>query len=306
MAIRGSTNERSEFLMAPLPIVDTSSTSTAASIVPHVADGGGWITEVLLVNPSDDAVAGTIQFFSSGGQTLSVTIAGQTQTQFSYSLPPRSAQKFRTSGSGNTARTGSVRVLPSGANRTPDASAVLVAKSNGVTTTQMVVPGTAGAAALRVFAERSSSVQPGIAVANFGTGAATVNLELTSPDGTSTIWTGTLTIPAQAQTGLFLSEIAGGALPASFSGVLRLSATAGSKVSAVGFRLRLTERSTPDLIVSSVPVVDESLPASSAEVILPRWVDSGGYSTEIVLFNASVGTIRFFSAAGQPAALTFR
>src|SRR5215510_1998477 len=64
IALRGFTNERGEFLITTLPVVDLSAPSPAGTIaIPHYADGGGWKTQIVLVNPGDRALAGTVQFF---------------------------------------------------------------------------------------------------------------------------------------------------------------------------------------------------------------------------------------------------
>src|SRR5215510_417694 len=64
IALRGTTNERGEFLITTLPVVDLDAPSPAGTIaIPHFANGGGWKTQIVLVNPGDRALAGTVQFF---------------------------------------------------------------------------------------------------------------------------------------------------------------------------------------------------------------------------------------------------
>jgi hypothetical protein len=59
-ALRGLTNERREFLMSSLPVIDTSLPPANALLqVPHIAAGGGWTTQILLVNPTDQTITGT-------------------------------------------------------------------------------------------------------------------------------------------------------------------------------------------------------------------------------------------------------
>src|SRR5213078_1273553 len=51
IALRGLTNERSEFLITTLPVADLSAAASSETILfPHFADGGGWTTQILLVN----------------------------------------------------------------------------------------------------------------------------------------------------------------------------------------------------------------------------------------------------------------
>src|SRR5262249_20128580 len=64
VALRGRTNERSEFLITTLPVVDLSAapaTGGSGVVFPHYADGGGWTTQVVLVNPTDKALSGSLQ-----------------------------------------------------------------------------------------------------------------------------------------------------------------------------------------------------------------------------------------------------
>src|SRR5207248_332651 len=56
VALRGLTNERGEFLMSTLPVIDTTATpGTGTVVIPHFADGAGWVTQIFLVNPTSTA-----------------------------------------------------------------------------------------------------------------------------------------------------------------------------------------------------------------------------------------------------------
>jgi len=52
-----------------------------------------------------------------------------------------------------------------------------------------------------------------------------------------------------------------------------------------GFRARYNDRQTPELVVTAFPAFDEAAPAVS-ELVFPEVVDSGGYSTQLVLIGA--------------------
>jgi hypothetical protein len=63
VAVRGLTNERSEFLMTTLPVTDLLGSVMMEPIVfPHFADGGGWSTQIVLVNPTGSALQRTRRF----------------------------------------------------------------------------------------------------------------------------------------------------------------------------------------------------------------------------------------------------
>jgi hypothetical protein len=57
--------------------------STGATYIPHFADGGGWATQIGLINPTDSPLEGSIQFFDPSGNPVSVTANNQTGATFS-------------------------------------------------------------------------------------------------------------------------------------------------------------------------------------------------------------------------------
>src|SRR5262245_51984285 len=52
IALRGFTNERGEFLVTTLPIASLAA-SSAQILFPHFANGTGWTTQVVLINPTN-------------------------------------------------------------------------------------------------------------------------------------------------------------------------------------------------------------------------------------------------------------
>jgi hypothetical protein len=68
IVLRGLTNERSEFLVTTLTVADLSAPAATDTIVlPHFADGGGWTTQIILVNPSDGILTGAVRFLDRSG-----------------------------------------------------------------------------------------------------------------------------------------------------------------------------------------------------------------------------------------------
>jgi hypothetical protein len=320
LAIRGRTNERSDFLMSALPVADLSAATTEAAVIPEFADGGGWTTSVALTNTSDEVATGSVQFISQGGVALTITVDGQSGTQFNYSLPARSSRTLQTSGTGTATIIGSVRVTPASTGRTPLSHAILTSRRNSINISELSVPAVRAGSAFRMYVENSGnfaageagSLQTGFAATNTSAAAVTLNLELTALNGTALTLSGSITVPAQGQIVTFLNQVPGlSSLPSSFQGVLRVSTTTSSSgVSIIGIRARYNER-TPaaDLIATSEPAVDEAA-ASSGDLILPHIADAGGYTTQFVLVSssgaASSGNLRFFDQSGRAVALTLR
>jgi hypothetical protein len=150
------------------------------------------------------------------------------------------------------------------------------------------------------------SIQTGVAVANHGTGTASVVFELTTLSGAPTGLTGSLTIPAGGQKAVFLSQIPGfSTLTTPFRGVLRVSTPSPEGISVIGIRGRYNERA--DFLITITQPTDESH-APSGPQYFPHFADGGGYTTQFILFNggtdqASSGSLRFFAQSGQPIGL---
>jgi hypothetical protein len=312
VALRGVTNERSEFLITTLPVADLSVAPGSDPILfPHFADGGGWTTQILLVNTTENTMSGAIQFCVQAGcpppDTPAITNV--------YTLQPRSSFQFRTAGSTATATAGSVRVVPTSGMMAPSGVAVFSFKSGGVTVSTAGVPAAATSSAVRLYAELSGtpgqigSIQTGVAIANPGASTASVVFELSSLSGTSTGLTGSINVPATGQTAIFLNQIPGfAALPNPFQGVLRVSTASSAGISVTGIRGRYNERG--DFLVTTTQPADESHPPAGTQ-FFPHFADGGGYTTQFILFNggpdqASSGSLRFFGQAGQPISFALR
>jgi hypothetical protein len=314
VALRGLTNERSEFLITTLPVtpLDQPYTATAPVVFPHFADGGGWKTHVILVNPTDSTLTGSLRFYSQGSATsagapIVLTANGVTSDTFSYSIPPRSSYKLDTSATGTSVQVGAVRVTPATSLIAPAGLVVFSLNSGGVTVSEAGVAALPADSAFRLYAEAAGnfsgsaigSIQTGFAIANPANTPATVNFELTTLNGLSTGLTGTATVPASGQVAMFLNQVTGfSTLPASFQGVLRIS---GANVDVTGLRGRYNERG--DFLITTTAPIPESAPSTTSELILPHLVDGGGYTTQFVLFSGSPGQVssgvlRFFSQTG--------
>jgi len=315
IAIRGYNNERSEFLITTLPVADLAAAPASGAIVfPHFADGGGWTTQIVLVNPTDNVLTGSIQFRDQAGQASNLSVNGQNSS--SYSIPARSFQKLQTSGTGSSILSGSVRAIPAANGTAPSGVAIFSFRNDGKTVAEAGVPASPAANAFRIYSEASGdfnrgaagSIQTGVAMANNSGITATVTLELNKLDGSSTGLTGTLQIPANGQVAAFLNQIQGFAsLQMPFQGVLRVSSPAS--IAMVGLRGRYNERN--DFLFTTTPPVNEAAAPSSSTLSFPHIVDGGGYTTQFILFSGqtsqtSSGTLQLFSQSGETLVLSLR
>ncbi len=305
VALRGLTNERSEFITTSLPITDLNATLSAGPIImAYFYDGAGWTSQIILVNPGDTALSGTIQFVSTTGSPIAVTVGTQTNSVFNYSIPPRSSQKFQTAGAA-VPSTGSVRVTPGSGTATPSALTVFSYRNNNVTITEASVPANPTGTAFRMYVDTApgsggiGSTLTGFAIANGSSSSANVTFEVTKLDGSSTGLTGTLTLLASGEFSGFLSGIQGlSSLPATFRGLVRISSTA--QISVIGLRGRYNERG--EYLTTTLAPSNEASTSAGA-IYFPQIVDGAGYTTEFILFSgqpgqAPSGQIRFFSQNG--------
>jgi hypothetical protein len=311
IALRGRTNERGDFLITTTPVLDAAtSLSTDPSYLAHYAAGGGWRTEVILINPSTRAVNGTMEFRNTAGNAVSLRAGTESGTSFPYSLLEGGSQKFTLNSPTADLITGSIRLAPAGGMTAPVAVAVFSYTRNNVVVSEAGLT-SVRATAFRTYVEFAGtpgaigSVLPGLALASTTGQSAAVELELTRFDGTSTGLKTSVAIPATGQVAKFLNELFP-TLTGPFQGMLR--ATSSSTFTMIGLRARYNERG--DFLITTVPPVDETQPATSTESIFPHFADSGGYTTQFILYGAggqpSAGSLRSVTPGGQLLNLQFR
>ncbi len=319
IALRAFTNERSDFLMSTLPVVDTSlPASSGTQYIPHFADGVGFTTHILLVNPTDSPLTGTVQFYNQGsgattpGTPTNVSIGGQVNISHPYSVAGRSSQRLSTAGTGTALAQGSVRVVPAGGGAVPVPLVVFTYKPGAFTLAEAGVPVSQGLA-FRMYVELSGasgtagSVETGFAIANTGTTSGDVTLELFNMDGTTTgLPTAvTRTLPASGQIVNFLTAFFP-TLANPFRGVLRITTTTPG-ISVVGIRSRYNENTS--YLMTTTPPTNEQGATSTAEFLFPHIVNGGGFTTEFVIFSGttnqtSTGNLRFVKNDGTALTLT--
>ena len=315
IALRGFTNEADEFLMTTLPVAPLSPASEETVYIPHFAAGGGWVTQVILVNPTDSTIAGTVGFLGPGSGTAAASPViltlgdGSTGSDFDYSIPPRSSQRFTTANPFGALNSGSVRAVPDSGNAAPSGLVVFSYAPAGKTLSEAGVPALPKGSAFRVYAEASGmpgqmgSISTGLAITNVGDTSNTVTLEVTHLDGSLAAAPEMLTLPPSGQVARFLNDIF--SLPDNFSGVLRVTSTAD--IAIVALRLRVNENG--EIKVTTLAPSNEMDPPTSENRFFAHLADSGGWSTQFILFSgtagqAASGTLSFIDTAGQPWDLT--
>ena len=300
--LRGLTNERSEFLMTTVLQGQPARFGSVpvqpqiiAGYIPRFADGGGWNTEITLINTDGtDFSFVRLDFIAPSGQPVAVTINGQTASTFDFSIGGGDLLRIATDGTGTDTRGGYIRVIALAHSARFNGFAIYNYKKSGVTVSTSSLPMLQPGSAFRLYVDESNDtarqVQTGIAISNASSTTSSVFLELTDINGGTTRFTSAIPIPPLGQLAKFLKEIPGfETLPFPFQGVLRVTTSNPNGIVIAGIRGRLNERS--DFLMASVQATVEGNSASSAEKVLPHIVQGGGYNTEVVLFNSSPGSI---------------
>jgi hypothetical protein len=310
VALQGYTNQRGDFLITTLPVIDTSTApTTTPAVLSHFTEGSGFSTTVLLVNSTDAPMSGTIQFRGQNGTILNLTANGQTASSFSYTIQRRSSFKLQTAGVGNL-QSGSVTVTPSAGSNTPVSLAVFSYATGGITVSQAGVPSNSGTT-FRMYVEATPGLggigtySTGFAVANLTGTAGTVTFDLYTAEGVAAGFSKTLPIQAFGQNAQFLSDIFP-SLTLPFQGLLRVT-TSTSAISVVALRIRYNERS--EFLMTTTPPTNEESTATRAEFDFPQIVNGGGFTTQFILFSGlklqtTTGNLQFFKSDGTPFALT--
>jgi hypothetical protein len=313
IALRSLNNERGDFLMTTLPVSPIAA-SDEPIVFPHFADGAGWSSQVVLVNPTDQLLTGTLDFVGQGSATSSppsirVSIAGQSGSTFNYSLSPRSSQVFRTSGLPETLQAGSIQVTPGNGSRMPDGVVIFSQKKEGVTVSEAGVSASRANTAFRMYAEMSDDglIQTGVAVVNTSTEAANFRFELVTLAGTQLASSGTIRLAPRSKFAGFVNQIPGlEKISIPFRGVLRIS----SDVSFAVTGIRGHYNSRGDFLITTTPPLAETAPQESSTII-PHLAFGSGFSTQIILMNPSDaeisrGFLRFVSPDGQGLPIVLR
>ena len=323
-ALRTLVNERSEFLSTPQIVALLPSIQSAGTLViAHFADGGGWKTEVMVVNPSDATINGTLQFYGEGSATqdatpLTLTVNGVSGVTFNYSLEAHAAGAFVTSATGTSVRVGSVRITPGGGTTPPAAFAIVSLKSAGVTVSQATIPAQTPGTAFRSHVEMrprrtitqmgvtttTGPIQSAVAIANNSAASATITFEMTTMDGTNTNQMTTVAIAPFGHMSRFVAELFPG-IEQPFQGVLRI--TSFNTIAVTVLRTQNNMQGT--FLFATMPVSNEAAQSTNAEMIFPQLVDHAGYTTKFILFSGiadqnTTGVLGFIRPDGQDLSLT--
>ena len=300
LAMRGTRNERAEFILTTLPVHAESASSVAGPMVlPQVADGAGYQTELLLINPHDVRLEGRLSFRRSDGNPWALEMNGIVASVRDYSIPPRGITRAISKGTGANVEVGYC-ILEPGGDGTPAASGVIRLSQRGLQS-ESGVPFSRMSDSAATYWESSGETYTGVAFANGSPETRRIRLELFARLGIEKRLQAEFDLPPGHHTARLLTELFPD-LP-SGHGVMRVSSD--GPVSFLAMRIRATTRGSR--LTSSLLLGE---PAGSGELIFPQIVFGGGYETRFVLLNpggtTAEGRLVFYDSSGAHTRLLFR
>lgn len=309
-AIHAFTNEHSDLLFTSVPVVPLGTTDSFPNVFAHFVTGGGWNTQLELVNPTDNLLSGVATFFNGN---VSDVQNGTPREQVAYNIPPRSAVTIQPSGASSAVQPGWIRVTPSSGMPSPSGFVTLSFQTGGITTSRTAIPPTTIGSSFRLFVEtsgdagRPGSSQSAFAISNPADDSATVGFQLLGLDGTPAGPQTSLMVPAHNHTAMFLNQLTGFEnLQSHFQGFLQIT---GQSIAVVGLKIRYNERG--DLVVVTTPPAGSESLAPYAKSLFPYFADGGGFTTQFLLFSPTpgqdiTGSLSFIDSAGNPLPLPLR
>ena len=295
VALRTTVNESGEFLMTTVPAVDLGEPTLSTSYLAHFADGGGYITEAILINTEAAPITGSLEWRSTSGALLG--------TAARYSIPASGTQLLSSGAGDGTLRTGYVVVRADTGQTGPAVRSIIQLRQNGRLVGLTGIYPSPPARRSQTFVDVTEGHDSGVALLNDGAGPAVIRLTVYNNQGSALPGTATLTLAARTQTASFVSQLFP-SLPRGFRGAMEMSSD--SPIQAMALRSTST---TDRFLIAALPV--ESLDARRNDAVLyfPQIVDGGGFSSEIFLMNLG-GTIAnprlsLVSPQGQPIKMEF-
>jgi hypothetical protein len=71
----------------PLPVIAPGVGGAGAVLLPQFAAGGGWATEVVLVNTTTSELDARVDLFKQNGTPLTTSLNGSTNSTFNVKIP---------------------------------------------------------------------------------------------------------------------------------------------------------------------------------------------------------------------------
>ena len=279
ITLRLTKNLQNEDLYTTLPVIDLSSpTSNELLFFPQIAAGGGYSTQLILINKTAQSLRGRVSLIGDDGNPLVLQTSGQESSQFSYDIPPHGAHRAELGRPGDV-RAGYAVVTPDPGQITPDGTAVFAFRQGDNTVTEAGVGASPATTAARIFVDNVDSYT-GVAIANPAAQPVDATFVLLDRNG-STLGSVSRALPARGHLAIFAHELFPG-LSNSFTGVMEIR----SPSAIVPITLKLTTNARSDSILTTLPVADLNRPATATSVVFAQIAIGGTFSTRLIFINA--------------------
>ncbi|MDA2930534.1 PQQ-dependent sugar dehydrogenase [Acidobacteria bacterium AH-259-O06] len=214
----------------------------------HVADGispaGTLKTTFILVNQSEDSVAGEIRLYDSSGSSLEVESNGVRASRFPFVLAAKSSGKFETEGNSDPLATGWGEVISDRPIETAILYTLFAPSGEPIAEAGVSASDKKKAFTARVSRGSAFDLNTGVAVANPSTTEnAQITFVLKDQNGEA-VTSSSIVLGPLKQTARFLQELA--TVPADFEGTLLIASTEDIAVVLL--------RTKRGLQLSSIPV----------------------------------------------------
>jgi hypothetical protein len=287
MALRGTNNQRNDFIMTTTPIVDLLQKPGSEPVFfPQFADGGGYTTTLVLLNTSDENETGRLEVLKDNGSPMFVNqVGGASNYSFRYSMPAGGFFRFQTDGSELSTRTGWVRLLPDDSKSTPVGLGIFGYNPDKVLVSESGIPPATPKTSARIYMDLSGGHNTAFALINPNdtTEPIHVNFNAFHMDGITSVGTSPapLQLGAFGHAAMFVDQLVN-ELPHDFKGVLDLSSSEPFAVMTI----RSLNNERNDFLMASFPIADPSQ-ALLAPILFPHIAEGGGHTMEFIFLSSS-------------------
>ncbi len=308
VTIRQGTNVHGEPLFATLPVVDLDTMASPAGAVspsivfPHLAAGGSITTQIILINPTSQALSGQIQLTGSNGLPLELQLDGVPGSRFDYTLFPDGVfQGTLTSPAGVLA--GYAVVTVEEGTIAPGGTAIFQFRDGiGNLISEAGVGAILATTRARILVDHVQT-QTGVAIASPGNEALSVTFRLLDRNGFLLDETAR-DLVSGGHLPIFADQLFPD-LPNGFTGILEIAAP----FEVVPVTLKLTRNTRQEDILTTLPVADLTRIGQATTLVFPqvgfgRTSGFGEFSTRLIFIHTDTenpvsGTLRFFESDGS-------
>jgi len=299
-AMRLTRNSRGEDIMTSIPVAHEPAGEEPLSFtVPRIEVGGGFSTQIVLQNPTDQRIGGTINFFSSSGGPFPVEGMG---LDVPYSIAANGVFVWDSPADANVPETGFAAV--SGATR-PIVTGMVRLNKRGTLISESGAGGGSVTEAWFPIDTYPSVVRHGrtdfrVTLANGGAQPADLRLILYNPVGKE-LYRLNQILPPGRQLDFTQVDLAD---RGKFKGSLRIVSDLPVSITAH----QLTKNVRNETIMTQLPSMRSNV--ASKGVIFPWFIDGPTIATQLFVLRKGVpatrGKIEFFDRKGQPLKVVLR